>query len=317
MQVDAILKDIPGVDRRSVITGYSPIDGGFKTNAATSSSRSERLRQNATRRREAKAAERARDPHRLRTTGQAHRARPRWPIAPPAIPASARRRLRDSGSRTPPRRPGGARRADGRPSSPGRATARARAAEHTTFNARLAPAARRRRPREDDATAGRAPIQDVYSAIQAQFGSLTASQFNQFSRVWWVIVQSDARSARTRRTRRAVHAQQPEQDGAAVGGGDDRVDRRAPDLRMPHFNGFPAAVKVIGNAPPGFSSGQAISRDGGGRRELPPNYAFAWSGLAFEESQSGGTRRGTSCSGSSSSSVLAAQYERSWTLPAR
>ena len=35
------------------------------------------------------------------------------------------------------------------------------------------------------------PIQDVYSAIQAQFGSLTASQFNQFSRVWWVILQSD------------------------------------------------------------------------------------------------------------------------------
>ena len=36
-------------------------------------------------------------------------------------------------------------------------------------------------------------IEDVYSAIQAQFGSLTASQFNQFSRVWWVILQSDAR----------------------------------------------------------------------------------------------------------------------------
>src|SRR4029077_14534314 len=36
------------------------------------------------------------------------------------------------------------------------------------------------------------PIQDVYSAIQAQFGSLTVSQYNLFSNVWWVIVQSDA-----------------------------------------------------------------------------------------------------------------------------
>ena len=36
------------------------------------------------------------------------------------------------------------------------------------------------------------PVEDVYSAIQAQFGSLTVSQYNQFSRVWWVIVQSDA-----------------------------------------------------------------------------------------------------------------------------
>ena len=45
----------------------------------------------------------------------------------------------------------------------------------------------------DKATLLGVPIEDVYSAIQAQFGSLTASQFNQFSRVWWVIVQSDAK----------------------------------------------------------------------------------------------------------------------------
>ena len=28
------------------------------------------------------------------------------------------------------------------------------------------------------------PVSDVYSAIQAQFGSLTVSQFNEYSRVW-------------------------------------------------------------------------------------------------------------------------------------
>ncbi len=38
----------------------------------------------------------------------------------------------------------------------------------------------------DKATLLGISIQDVYSAIQAQFGSLTVSQFNQFSRVWWV-----------------------------------------------------------------------------------------------------------------------------------
>ena len=41
------------------------------------------------------------------------------------------------------------------------------------------------------------PVQDVYSAIQAQFGSLTASQFNQFSRVWWVVLQSDPQYRQT------------------------------------------------------------------------------------------------------------------------
>ncbi|MCB1966329.1 MAG: efflux RND transporter permease subunit, partial [Candidatus Accumulibacter sp.] len=34
-RVDAMLAKIPGVDRRSMITGYSLIDGGFKNNAAT------------------------------------------------------------------------------------------------------------------------------------------------------------------------------------------------------------------------------------------------------------------------------------------
>ena len=34
-------------------------------------------------------------------------------------------------------------------------------------------------------------MSDVYNAIQAQFGSLTVSQYNQYSRTWWVILQSD------------------------------------------------------------------------------------------------------------------------------
>ena len=36
------------------------------------------------------------------------------------------------------------------------------------------------------------PVQDVYSAIQAQFGSVQVSQYNQYSRVWNVVLQSDA-----------------------------------------------------------------------------------------------------------------------------
>jgi multidrug efflux pump len=45
----------------------------------------------------------------------------------------------------------------------------------------------------DKATLLGVQISDVYSAIQAQFGSLIVSQFNQYSRSWFVILQSDAR----------------------------------------------------------------------------------------------------------------------------
>ena len=31
----------------------------------------------------------------------------------------------------------------------------------------------------------------VHGAVQAQFGSLTVSQYNEYSRVWWVVLQSE------------------------------------------------------------------------------------------------------------------------------
>ena len=37
------------------------------------------------------------------------------------------------------------------------------------------------------------PVQDVFQTMQALFGSQVAGQFSQFSRVWFVIVQADAR----------------------------------------------------------------------------------------------------------------------------
>ena len=87
-----------------------------------------------------------------------------------------------------------------------------------------------------------------------------------------------------------------------------------PDL-LPHFNGFPAA-KIIGNAAPGYSSGDAIAAmEEIAQEVLPPGYTFAWSGLAFEEKKSGGTSSIAFVFGLIIVFlVLAAQYE-SWTLP--
>jgi multidrug efflux pump len=86
-----------------------------------------------------------------------------------------------------------------------------------------------------------------------------------------------------------------------------------PDL-LPHFNGFPAA-KVNGNPAPGYSSGQAIAAMEELAKDLPPGFTYGWSGLAFEEKQSGGTSMLAFVFGFVIVFlVLAAQYE-SWTLP--
>jgi multidrug efflux pump len=83
---------------------------------------------------------------------------------------------------------------------------------------------------------------------------------------------------------------------------------------LPHFNGFPAA-KIIGNQAPGYSSGQAIAAMEELARDLPSGYRFAWSGIAYDEKQSGGTSTVAFLFGLIFVFlVLAAQYE-SWTLP--
>ncbi len=166
----------------------------------------------------------------------------------------------------------------------------------------------------DKATLLGVPVEDVYSAIQAQFGSLTASQFNQFSRVWWVIVQSDARFRQSPGDITKLYTRS--RDGQMVPlSALVRTDWvTGPDL-LAHFNGFPAA-KVNGNAASGFSSGDAIrAMEEVARESLPPGYTFAWSGLAYEERKSGGTSSIAFLFGFIIVFlVLAAQYE-SWTLP--
>ena len=84
---------------------------------------------------------------------------------------------------------------------------------------------------------------------------------------------------------------------------------------MPHFNGFPAA-KIIGSQAPGYSSGQAIkAMEEVAQQLLPSGYRFAWSGIAYDEKQSGGTSMVAFVFGLIFVFlVLAAQYE-SWTLP--
>jgi multidrug efflux pump len=158
------------------------------------------------------------------------------------------------------------------------------------------------------------PIADVYSTLQAQFGSIQVSQYNQYSRVWNVILQSDAPYRRspgdiTKLYTRSTHGEMVPLSAL--------VTTRyvsGPDL-VPHFNGFPAAY-LTGDAAPGYSSGTAIkAMEEVANEVLPAGYGFAWSGMAYEEKKSGGTSANAFLFGIIIVFlVLAAQFE-SWILP--
>jgi multidrug efflux pump len=158
------------------------------------------------------------------------------------------------------------------------------------------------------------PISDVYNAIQAQFGSLMASQYNEFSRVWWVVLQSDPRYRQNPDDLTRLYTRSSQGNMVPLSALVKTSWVRGPDL-LPHFNGLPAA-KINGQAAAGYSSGQAIAAmEEVAGEALPAGYTFAWSGLAFEEKQSGGTSMAAFAFGLIIVFlVLAAQYE-SWTLP--
>ena len=158
------------------------------------------------------------------------------------------------------------------------------------------------------------PVQDVYSAVQAQFGSINVSQFNQYSRTWNVILQSDAPFRRTPADITKLHTRSESGQMVPLSALVTTEYVAGPDL-VPHFNGFPAA-SVIGAAATGYSSGEAIQvMEQLAREVLPAGYDFAWAGMAYEEKKSGGTSAAAFAFGLLIVFlILAAQFE-SWTLP--
>lgn len=157
-------------------------------------------------------------------------------------------------------------------------------------------------------------VSDVYNAIQAQFGSLQVSQYEQYSRVWNVVLQSEAQFRQQPLDITRLYTRSHKNQMIPLSTMVSTKYTMGPSI-VPHFNGFPSA-QIIGSASPGYSSGDAIkAMEETAREVLPQNYSFAWSGMALQEKSSG-----------SSSAIaftfgllivfliLAAQYE-SWSLP--
>jgi len=158
------------------------------------------------------------------------------------------------------------------------------------------------------------PISDVYSTLQAQFGSIQVSQYNEYSRVWNVVLQSDAPYRQTPGDITKLYSRSNAGAMVPLSAVVTTKYVTGPDL-VPHFNGFPAA-QITGNAAPGYSSGTAIKvMEEVAKEVLPAGYDFGWSGMAYEEKKSGGTSANAFLFGIIIVFlVLAAQFE-SWIIP--
>jgi multidrug efflux pump len=158
------------------------------------------------------------------------------------------------------------------------------------------------------------PVQDIYNTLQTLFGSLYVSQYNKFGRVWQVILQAEPAYREKPEDIQNIFVRQAAGEMVPLSALVETRYDIGPDL-VSRFNGFMAA-KINGDAAQGYSSGQSISAmEDLAAEKLPAGFTTAWAGQALEEKQSG-----------SASAIifvfalvmvfliLAAQYEQ-WSLP--
>ena len=158
------------------------------------------------------------------------------------------------------------------------------------------------------------PIADVYTTLQTLFGSLYVSQYNKFGRVWQVILQAEPRFREKPEDIQNIFVRQKQGEMVPLSSVVTTEFVSGPDL-VSRFNGFLAA-KINGDAAPGFSSGQAISTmESTSASVLPNGYTYAWSGQAYEEKQASGAATIVFVFALVMVFlILAAQYEQ-WSLP--
>jgi multidrug efflux pump len=158
-------------------------------------------------------------------------------------------------------------------------------------------------------------VDQVFSTLQAAFGTLYVNDFDKDGRVFRVQLQAEAafRSRPEDLTKLFVRSTGGEMvplDSVIdlhYGSGAETLER---------FNLYPA-VKLLGAPAPGRSSAEAIAAvEEIADRTLPPGFAVDFTGTAFEEKKSGGTSVQVLLFGMVLVFlILAAQFER-WSLPA-
>lgn len=158
------------------------------------------------------------------------------------------------------------------------------------------------------------PINEIYSVMQATFGSLYVNDFTYKGRNFRVTVQSEERFRRSPDDLRYVYAKSA--DGKLIPLSTlIHVQRITGPEMINRFNVFPAA-KITGDPAPGYSSGQAIAAmEKIADQVLGADYSLSWVGSAYQEKLTGGASSQAFIFGIIMIFlILSAQYEK-WSLP--
>jgi len=157
-------------------------------------------------------------------------------------------------------------------------------------------------------------VADVYDTLQSTFGALYVNDFNRDGRVFRVHLQSEAEFRARPEDIRNVYVRAGDGTMVPLNTLVTVKQSTGPEL-IERYNVFPSA-KVLGDAAPGYSSGEALAAmEEVAKQVLPDGYALEWTGTSYQEKVAGGSSTTVFLVGVLMVFlVLAAQYEK-WTLP--
>ncbi len=153
----------------------------------------------------------------------------------------------------------------------------------------------------------------VYNMLGATLGSTYINDFNLSGRTFKVMMQADASYRSQPDSMRSLYVASATGEQIPLTSLVTVTTEGGPST-VSHFNGLLSA-KITGNPAAGSSSGQAIAALERVAASLPQGYSYAWSGVTYQEVETGGTDFGVlGLSLLMIFLILAAQYER-WSLP--
>ena len=157
-------------------------------------------------------------------------------------------------------------------------------------------------------------VADIYNTLAATLGSYYVNDFNKSGRIYQVLMQAEGQ-----------YRAKPEDIGALFvrsKSGQMVPIRSVAEVKfvagpeaVQHFNALPS-IQILGDAKPGYSSGQAIAAmERVAAQVLPADMGYDWGGASFQEKRSSGSGNLALAAGFVMIFlILAAQYEK-WTLP--
>ena len=130
-------------------------------------------------------------------------------------------------------------------------------------------------------------LSDVFNALQSVLGSAYVNDFNLFGRTWQVIIQGEAIERARIADIYRINVRNKNGDMVPVRAFADARLVLGPQSVV-RYNNF-RSVTLLGNAAPGFSSGDAIAAmEQVSATTLPRGYSFEWTGTALQEKEAAG-----------------------------